>query len=93
MYDIFEQYANDITYPLHTKTALGLFLFWLLLIQQFFTNQNYICSRFSSETTWQSQYMDYFKVSLCSPYCSIWKKLRFDTENNIKVYFFLTLGV
>ena len=44
-----------------------------------------ICSKISSETTWQSQDMNYFKVSLRSPYCSIWKKLRFDSENNIKV--------
>ena len=56
MYDTSEQYANDITtfsfnilfglvydkcYPLYTKTTLVLFLFWLLLIQQFFTNQNF----------------------------------------------------
>ena len=43
------------------------------------------CSKISSETTWQSQDMNYFKVNLCSPYRSIWKKLRFDSENNIKV--------
>ena len=41
----------------------------------------------------KSQDMDYFKVSLGSPYHSICKKLRFDTHNSIKVQFFLTLGV
>ena len=44
-----------------------------------------ICSKIPSETTWQSQDMNYFKVSLCSPYRLIWNKLRFDSENNIKV--------
>ena len=46
-----------------------------------------ICSKISSETTWQSQDINHFKVSLCSPYRSICKKLRFDSEKILEYSF------